>query len=306
MSNTLIPTRVLGQQGLIVSALGLGCMGMSQSYGPADERESLATIHRAIDLGMFFLDTADVYGGGHNERLVGRAIADRRDKVVLATKFGLLRDDGNRSISGHPAYVKACCDASLARLGVGYIDLYYQHRVDPDVPIEDTVGAMADLVQAGKVRYLGLSEASVESLERASAIHPITALQSEWSLWTRDLQEAVLPAARRLGIGIVPYSPLGRGFLTGAITSPQNFAPDDFRRTNPRFQGDNFQRNLALVAEVRRLAEERQATAGQVALAWLVAQGGDVVPIPGTKRRDYLEQNAAACAQGGVVGGALC
>jgi len=296
MSNTLIPTRVLGQQGLIVSALGLGCMGMSQSYGPADERESLATIHRAIDLGMFFLDTADVYGGGHNERLVGRAIADRRDKVVLATKFGLLRDDGNRSISGHPAYVKACCDASLARLGVGYIDLYYQHRVDPDVPIEDTVGAMADLVQAGKVRYLGLSEASVESLERASAIHPITALQSEWSLWTRDLEEAVLPAARRLGIGIVPYSPLGRGFLTGAITSPQNFAPDDFRRTNPRFQGDNFQRNLELVAEVRRLAEERQATAGQVALAWLVAQGGDVVPIPGTKQRDYLEQNAVACA----------
>jgi aryl-alcohol dehydrogenase-like predicted oxidoreductase len=296
MSETMIPTRVLGRQGLIVSALGLGCMGMSQSYGPADEQESIATIHRAIELGMFLLDTANVYGDGHNERLVGRAIADRRDKVILATKFGLKRDDGSLDTSGRPAYVKACCDESLARLGVEYIDLYYQHRVDPEVPIEDTVGAMAELVQAGKVRYLGLSEASVDSLERAAATHPITALQSEWSLWSRELEDAVLPVARRLGIGIVPYSPLGRGFLTGAITSPDDFAPDDFRRSNPRFQGENFQRNLDLVAEVRRLADEKHITAGQLALAWLLAQGEDVVPIPGTKRRVNLEQNALACA----------
>ncbi len=296
MSYTMIPTRVLGRQGLIVSALGLGCMGMSQSYGSADEQESIATIQRAIDIGMFFLDTANVYGDGHNERLVGRAIADRRDKVILATKFGLKRDDGSPSISGRPAYVKACCDESLARLGVEYIDLYYQHRVDPDVPIEETVGAMAELVQVGKVRYLGLSEASVNSLERAAATHPITALQSEWSLWSRDLEDEVLPAARRLGIGIVPYSPLGRGFLTGAITRPDDFAADDFRRTNPRFQGEHFRRNLDLVAEVRRLADEKHITAGQLALAWLLAQGEDVVPIPGTKRRTNLEQNADACA----------
>ncbi len=256
MTDTIIPTRVLGQQGLIVSALGLGCMGMSQSYGPADENESINTIHRAIELGIFFLDTANVYGDGHNERLVGRAIADRRDKVILATKFGLRSDDGSLDVNGRPEYVKACCDESLARLGVEYIDLYYQHRVDPAVPIEDTVGAMAELVQTGKVRYLGLSEASVNSLERAAATHPITALQSEWSLWSRDLEDAVLPVARRLGIGIVPYSPLGRGFLTGEITSPDDFAPDDFRRTNPRFQGENFQLNLDLVAEVRRLADE--------------------------------------------------
>jgi aryl-alcohol dehydrogenase-like predicted oxidoreductase len=269
---------------------------MSQSYGPADERESIATIHRAIELCMFLLDTANVYGDGHNERLVGRAIADRRDKVMLATKFGLKRDDESMDISGRPEYVKACCDESLTRLGVEYIDLYYQHRVDPDVPIEDTVGAMAELVLAGKVRYLGLSEASVDSLERAAATHPITALQSEWSLWSRDLEDAVLPAARRLGIGIVPYSPLGRGFLTGAITSPDDFAPDDFRRSNPRFQGENFRRNLDLVAEVHRLADEKHITAGQLALAWLLAQGEDVVPIPGTKRRANLEQNAGACA----------
>ncbi len=294
MSDSIIPTRALGRQGLVVSAIGLGCMGMSQSYGPADEQESIATIHRAIDLGVFFLDTANVYGDGHNERLVGRAIADRRDRVVLATKFGLRRDDGSMSTSGRPEYVKACCDESLARLGVEHIDLYYQHRVDPDVPIEDTVGAMAELVQAGKVRYLGLSEASVDSLERAAATHPITALQSEWSLWSRDLEDEVLPTARRLGIGIVPYSPLGRGFLTGAITSPDDFAPDDFRRSNPRFQGENFRRNLDLVAEVRRLAEEKQVTAGQLALAWLLAQGEDVVPIPGTKRRANLEENAGA------------
>ena len=296
MSDTMIPPSALGRQGLIVSALGLGCMGMSQSYGPADERESIATIHRAIELGLFFLDTANVYGDGHNERLVGRAIADRRDKVILATKFGLKRDDGSLNISGRPEYVKACCDESLARLGVEYIDLYYQHRVDPDVPIEETVGAMAELVQAGKVRYLGLSEASIDSLERAAATHPITALQSEWSLWSRDLEDAVLPVARRLGIGIVPYSPLGRGFLTGAITSPDDFAPDDFRRSNPRFQGEHFRRNLDLVAEVRRLADEKHITAGQLALAWLLAQGEDVVPIPGTTRRANLEQNALACA----------
>ena len=294
MSNTSIPTRKLGQQGLTVSALGLGCMGMSQSYGPADKNESINTIHRAIELGIFFLDTANVYGNGHNERLVGRAIADRRDKVILATKFGLKSDDGRLNISGRPEYVKACCDESLARLGIDHIDLYYQHRVDPNVPIEDTVGAMAELVQAGKVRNLGLSEASVDSLERAVATHPITALQSEWSLWSRDLEDAVLPVARRLGIGIVPYSPLGRGFLTGQITSPDDFAPDDFRRTNPRFQGENFQRNLDLVAEVRRMADEKHITAGQLALAWLLAQGEDVVPIPGTKRRANLEQNIGA------------
>jgi aryl-alcohol dehydrogenase-like predicted oxidoreductase len=269
---------------------------MSQSYGPADEQESIATIDRAIELGMCFLDTANVYGAGHNERLVGRAIADRRDKVILATKFGLMADDGSLRTSGRPAYVKACCDASLVRLGVECIDLYYQHRVDPDVPIEDTVGAMAELVQAGKVRYLGFSEASVDSLERALATHPIAALQSEWSLWTRDLEDAALPAARRLGIGIVPYSPLGRGFLTGQITSPDDFAPDDFRRSNPRFQGENFQRNLELVAEVRHLAEEKHVTAGQLALAWLLAQGEDIVPIPGTKRRVNLEQIGASCA----------
>jgi aryl-alcohol dehydrogenase-like predicted oxidoreductase len=295
MSNISIPTRKLGQQGLTVSALGLGCMGMSQSYGPADENESIKTIHRAIELGIFFLDTANVYGNGHNERLVGRAIADRRDKVILATKFGLKSDDGRLNISGRPEYVKACCDESLARLGTDHIDLYYQHRVDPTVPIEDTVGAMAELVQAGKVRYLGLSEASVDSLERAASTHPITALQSEWSLWSRDLEDDVLPVARRLGIGIVPYSPLGRGFLTGQITSPDDFAPDDFRRNNPRFQGENFQRNLDLVAEVRHLADEKHITAGQLALAWLLAQGNDVVPIPGTKRRTNLEQNIGAC-----------
>src|SRR5215469_936809 len=295
MPDTTIPTRSLGWQGLIVSAQGLGCMGMSQSYGPADERESIATIHRAIELGIFLLDTANVYGDGHNERLVGRAIADRRDRVILATKFGLLRDDGSRSISGQPAYVKACCDASLTRLGTEYIDLYYQHRVDPEVPIEDTVGAMAELVQEGKVRYLGLSEASVDSIERAASTHPISSLQSEWSLWSRDLEVEVLPVARRLGISIVPYAPLGRGFLTGQITSPEDFTPDDFRRTNPRFQGENFERNLELVAQVRLLAEEKGVSAAQLALAWLLSQGDDVVPIPGTKRRDKLEENVGAC-----------
>ncbi|RKS77482.1 aryl-alcohol dehydrogenase-like predicted oxidoreductase [Motilibacter peucedani] len=290
-------TRTLGPEGLRVSTLGLGCMGMSQSYGTADEAESLATIARALELGIFFLDTADVYGDGHNEELVGRAIKSRRDEVVLATKFSLSRDaSGAMQTNGRPEYVKASCDASLRRLGVETIDLYYQHRVDRTVPIEDTLGAMAELVQAGKVRHLGLSEASSASLERAAAVHPITALQSEWSLWTRDLEDDVVGTARRLGIGIVPFSPLGRGFLTGAITSPDDFGPDDFRKNNPRFQGENFDRNLRLVDEVRRIADEKGCTAGQLALAWVLAQGDDVVPIPGTKRRSYLEENAGAVA----------
>jgi aryl-alcohol dehydrogenase-like predicted oxidoreductase len=241
------------------------------------------------------LDTADVYGDGHNEQLVGRAIAGRRDEIVLATKFSLSRGaQGQMSINGQPDYVRACCDASLQRLGVDYIDLYYQHRVDPRVPIEDTVGAMADLVAAGKVRRLGLSEASARSLERACAVHPIAALQSEWSLWTRDLEIEVLATARRLGVGIVPFSPLGRGFLTGTLRSPDDFEKGDMRRHNPRFQGDNFTRNLELVDEVRSLADEKDCTAGQLALAWVLSQGGDVVPIPGTKRRSYLEENVAA------------
>ena len=274
-------------------------MGMSQSYGPADEKESIATIHRALDLGVFFLDTADVYGLGHNEELVGRAIRDRRDEVVLATKFAIKRDGDRQAIDGSPDYVRSACDASLKRLGVDHIDLYYQHRVDRTVPIEDTVGAMAELVAAGKVRYLGLSEASARTIERAVAVHPIAALQSEWSLWTRDLEapspgQSVLQAAREHGVGIVPFSPLGRGFLTGAITSPEDFGADDFRRNNPRFQGENFDRNLDLVAEVRKLAADKGCTAGQLALAWVMAQGDDVVPIPGTKRVAYLEENAGA------------
>ena len=291
-----VPTRALGSQGLVVSAQGLGCMGMSQSYGDADEAESIATIHRALDLGVCLLDTADVYGEGHNELLVGRAVAGRRDDVVLATKFALVRDDGSMRTNGRPEYVHAACDASLLRLGVDHIDLYYQHRVDPTVPIEETVGAMAELVSAGKVGYLGLSEASARTLERAVAVHPISALQSEWSLWTRDLEADLVGTARRLGVGIVPFSPLGRGFLTGTLTSPDDFGPDDFRRGNPRFQGDNFAANLRLVDAVRALAEQKGCTAGQLALAWILAQGPDVVPIPGTKRRAYLEENVAACA----------
>ena len=296
MTDAKISTRQLGKSGLTVSSQGLGCMGMSQSYGPADETESIATINRALDLGVFFLDTADVYGRGHNEQLVGRAIKSRRDEVVLATKFSIRFDGGNRSIDGRPEYVKSACEASLQRLGLDHIDLYYQHRVDRKVPIEDTVGAMSELVAEGKVRYLGLSEASARSIERAVAVHPIAALQSEWSLWTRDLEEEVLSAARAHGIGIVPFSPLGRGFLTGAITTPDDFGDDDFRKNNPRFQGENFQRNLDLVAEVRQLADEKGCTAGQLALAWVMAQGDDVVPIPGTKRVSYLEENAAAAA----------
>ena len=271
-------------------------MGMSQSYGAADEKESIATIHRALDLGVFFLDTADVYGLGHNEQLVGRAIKDRRDEVVLATKFSIRRVDGKQSIDGRPEYVRSACDASLQRLGIDHIDLYYQHRVDRNVPIEETVGAMASLVEAGKVRHLGLSEASAQSIERAVAVHPIAALQSEWSLWTRDLEDEVVGVAREHGIGIVPFSPLGRGFLTGAITSPDDFGEDDFRRNNPRFQGDNFARNLELVDEVRRLAAEKGCTAGQLALAWVMAKGDDVVAIPGTKRVSSLEENVAAAS----------
>ena len=295
-------TRVLGtgdtsRAGLTVSTLGLGCMGMSEFYGTADESEAVRTIHRALDLGVSLLDTADMYGPFTNERLVGGAIAGRRDQVVLATKFGNVRDPDNpsaRRIDGSPAYVRSACDASLQRLGVDHIDLYYQHRVDRSVPIEETVGAMGELVAAGKVRHLGLSEASADTIRRAHATHPITALQTEYSLWTRDLESEILPLLRALGIGLVPYSPLGRGFLTGTITSTDSLAPDDFRRQNPRFAGDALQTNLAIVDAVRSMAEAKGVTAGQLALAWVLAQGEDVVPIPGTKRVRYLEENAAA------------
>ena len=287
--------RTLGGQGLVVSALGLGCMGMSQSYGPGDDQESVATIHRALDLGMTFLDTADVYGPYTNERLVGRAIAGRRDEVVLATKFGNQRlDDGRRVVNGKPDYVRQACDASLERLGVDHIDLYYQHRVDRSVPVEDTWGAMAELVQAGKVRYLGISEAAPATVRRAHAVHPVSAGQYEWSLFTRDLEDEALPALRELGIGVVAYSPLGRGFLSGRITSPDDFGEDDFRRNHPRFTGENFARNLELVDRVRELAASKGATPSQLAIAWVLAQGDDVVPIPGTKRRSYLEENLGA------------
>ncbi|MGY2065120.1 aldo/keto reductase [Blastococcus sp. SYSU DS0619] len=298
-----VGTRSLGREGLTVSALGLGCMGMSQMYGPADRSESLATVHRALDLGVTFLDTSDVYGSGHNEELVGEAIAGRRDEVQLATKFSLARTpDGGMTIDGRPENVRACAEVSLRRLGVEIIDLYYQHRVDPRVPIEDTVGAMAELVAQGKVRYLGLSEASAASIRRAVAVHPIAALQSEWSMWTRDLEVAgaggdtVLGVAREHGIGIVPFSPLGRGFLTGAITDPADFADDDWRRGHPRFSGEAFAANLRLVDAVRELAAVKGVSPGQLALAWVLAQGDDVVPIPGTKRRSYLEENAGAAA----------
>jgi aryl-alcohol dehydrogenase-like predicted oxidoreductase len=286
----------LGGQGLEVSRQGLGCMGMSEFYGASNEGEAIATIHRAIELGVDFLDTADVYGNGRNEELVGRAIADRRDRVVLATKFGNVRNqDGSwAGISGRPEYVKSACEASLRRLRVDVIDLYYQHRVDADTPIEETVAAMKALVEEGKVRYLGLSEAAPETIRRAHAVHPITALQSEYSLWTRDPEDAVLPTVRELGIGFVAYSPLGRGFLSGRIGSLDDLDPDDFRRRHPRFQPGNFERNLALVGRVRELAEEKGLTPSQVALAWVHSRGGDVVPIPGTKRREYLEQNVAA------------
>jgi aryl-alcohol dehydrogenase-like predicted oxidoreductase len=288
-------TRRLGTQGLQVSALGLGCMGMSEFYGTTDEGEAIATIHRTLELGIDFLDTADMYGRGANEQLVGKAIRDRRERVVLATKFGNVRnDDGTREVRGDPEYVRQACDASLRRLGLDHVDLYYQHRVDFRVPIEETIGAMGELVAAGKVRYLGLSEASPDTIRRANAVHPISALQSEYSLWTRDPEDGPLPTCRELGIGFVAYSPLGRGFLTGQIRSPDDFADDDFRSRLPRFQGENFRRNLDLVARVEEIAEEKSRTPGQIALAWVLSRGEDVVPIPGTKRRRYLEQNAEA------------
>jgi aryl-alcohol dehydrogenase-like predicted oxidoreductase len=288
--------RKLGTQGLEVSAEGLGCMGMSEFYGRADEGEAIATIHRAIELGVDFLDTADMYGPFTNERLVGRAIADRRDSVVLATKFGNeRREDGSWvGINGKPEYVRRACEASLQRLGVDQIDLYYQHRVDKTVPIEETVGAMAALVEEGKVRYLGLSEASPETIRRAGEVHPISALQTEYSLWSRDPEDEILPTVRELGIGFVAYSPLGRGFLSGRWRSPDDLPADDFRRNHPRFQGENFQRNLELVERVNEIAQEKGVKPGQLALAWVLAQGKDIVPIPGTKRREYLEENVAA------------
>ena len=291
--------RALGTSGLSVSAQGLGCMGMSEFYGAGDEAESLATIHRALDLGVTFLDTADMYGIGANEELVGKAIQGRRDEVILATKFGNVRDPENpsyRAVNGKPEYVRQACDASLKRLGVDTIDLYYQHRVDPNTPIEDTVGAMAELVQSGKVRYLGLSEAGPQTIRRAAAIHPIAALQTEYSLWSRDPESEILPTCRELGIGFVAYSPLGRGFLTGQIKTPDDFAPDDFRRVSPRFQGENFQKNLELVGKLEEMAREKGCKPSQLALAWVLAQSQDIVPIPGTKRRAYLEENAAANA----------
>ena len=290
-------TRRLGSSGLSASAIGLGCMGMSEFYGDGDEAESIATIHRALDLGCTFLDTADMYGPYKNEELVGRAIKGRRKEVVLATKFGIVRDPVNnmvRSISGKPDYVRQACDASLKRLGVDVIDLYYQHRVDPGTPIEETVGAMAELVRAGKVRYLGLSEAGVETLRRAHKVHPIAALQSEYSLWSRDPEDGVLACCRELGIGFVAYSPLGRGFLSGEIKRFDDLAAYDYRRFSPRFQGDNFAKNLALVERIKQIAAAKRCTPSQLALAWTLAQGDDIVPIPGTKRRKYLEENLAA------------
>ena len=288
-----------GDAALDVASVGLGCMGMSEFYGSTDETTSIATIHRALDLGVTLLDTADMYGPFVNEELVGRAIADRRDQVVLATKFGNVRnpdDPLDRRIDGSPEYVRSACEASLRRLGVDHIDLYYQHRVDQSVPIEETVGAMAELVTAGKVVYLGLSEASASTIRRAHAVHPITALQTEYSLWTRDIETEILPTIRELGIGLVPYSPLGRGFLTGTITSLDDLDDDDFRRHNPRFTGAALQANLDLVTAVKALAERKGVTAGQLALAWVLAQGEDVVPIPGTKRISYLEENVASAA----------
>jgi aryl-alcohol dehydrogenase-like predicted oxidoreductase len=289
--------RKLGRKGPKVSAIGLGCMGMSEFYGSTDDKESLATIDRALELGVTFLDTADVYGPHTNEELVGRAIKGRRDKLVLATKFGIVRDPADprtRGVNGRPEYVRSACEASLQRLGVDVIDLYYLHRVDPNTPIEDTVGAMAELVRRGKVRFLGLSEAAPQTIRRAHVVHPITALQSEYSLWTRDPEDGVLATCRELGIGFVPFSPLGRGFLTGQIKRFEDLAPDDTRRNSPRFQGENFQRNLDLVQRVAEIAGRKGCTPAQLALAWVLAQGSDIVPIPGTKRRMYVEENVGA------------
>ena len=289
--------RKLGNQGLVVSELGLGCMGMSEFYGTADESEAIATIHRALELGVTLLDTADMYGVGHNEELVGKAIKEHRDRVVIATKFGNVRgSDGSfLGVNGKPDYVRSACDASLKRLGVDVIDLYYQHRVDPNTPIEETVGAMAELVQAGKVRYLGLSEAAIATIRRAQAVHPISALQTEYSLWSREPEAEILPTCRELGIGFVPYSPLGRGFLTGKIKSLADLSEGDFRAERyPRFQAENMQHNLELVQQVEQMAAAKGVKAGQLALAWVLAQGEDIVPIPGTKRRTYLEENIAA------------
>jgi aryl-alcohol dehydrogenase-like predicted oxidoreductase len=294
---TKIKTRRLGSQGLQTSALGLGCMGMSEFYGPSSEKESIATIHRALELGVTMLDTADMYGPFKNEELVGRAIKGKRDQVVLATKFGNVRDAKDptkRSINGKPEYVRQACEASLKRLAVDSIDLYYQHRVDKNTPIEDTVGAMADLVREGKVRYIGLSEASIATIRRAHAVHPISAVQTEYSLWTRDPEDGLLDALRMLGIGFVAYSPLGRGFLTGQIKRVEDLAVDDFRRQNPRFQGANFQKNLELVAKVEEIAKEQECTPAQLALAWVLAQGDDIVPIPGTRHPARVEENVGA------------
>ncbi|WP_152050661.1 aldo/keto reductase [Tautonia marina] len=290
--------RSLGNSGLRVSAIGLGCMGMSEFYHPSqrNDDESIRVIHRYLDSGGNFLDTADMYGSGHNEQLVGRAIKDRRDRVVLATKFGNVRgpDGSFLGVRGDAAYVRECCEASLKRLGIDVIDLYYQHRVDPNTPIEETVGAMAELVQEGKVRYLGLSEAAPATIRRAVQVHPITALQTEYSLWTRDPEESILPTVRELGIGFVAYSPLGRGFLTGQYRSIEDLPPDDYRRNAPRFQGENFQKNLDLVAKIEELAAAKSCTPGQLAIAWVLAQGDDLVPIPGTKRSQYLDENLGA------------
>ncbi|MDJ1132273.1 aldo/keto reductase [Streptomyces iconiensis] len=290
-----LPTRHLGD--LTVSGQGLGCMGMSHAYGPADDETSVATVHRALDLGVSLLDTSDFYGAGHNEELVGRAVAGRRDEAVIATKFGFANKLGEPTrIRGDAAYVRQACEASLRRLGTDHIDLYYQHRVDPDVPIEETVGAMAELVAEGKVRFLGLSEASAHTVRRAHAVHPISALQSEWSLWTRELEDEIAPVCRELGVGLVPFSPLGRGFLTGRYTSVEDMPESDMRRGQPRFADGNLSRNLAIVAQLEKLAGERGVTAGQLALAWVQHRGEDVVPIPGTRRQKYLEENVAALA----------